>query len=79
MAEAILTLSQALIAPRRGANRRQLPHAASMGIAANTLARQAAMKAAKRQLQAQGLRHLTSPIASLSSEPRTTSPSTARS
>jgi hypothetical protein len=43
MAEAILSLAQAQLR-------------ASMGMAVNVLARQAAMKAAKRQFQARGLR-----------------------
>jgi hypothetical protein len=43
MAEAVLSLAQAQLR-------------ASMSLATNTLARQAAIKAAKRQLQAQGLR-----------------------
>jgi biotin-(acetyl-CoA carboxylase) ligase len=59
---AILTLSQALdrskagglIAPTRQRIDAQLR--ASMGMAVNVLARQAAIKATKRQLQAQGLK-----------------------
>jgi hypothetical protein len=52
---------------------------ASMGMAVNVLARQAAIKATKRQLQAQGLKPLTSPTVTLSSELSNTSPPTARS
>jgi hypothetical protein len=61
MAEATLTLSQALDRATSGQviapdSKRQAQLRASMGMAVNVLARQAAMKAAKRQLSAQGLR-----------------------
>jgi hypothetical protein len=57
MAEAILRLSQAL--DRAKAGEPLVPNpalTASMALATNVLARQAAIKAAKRQLQAQGFR-----------------------
>jgi hypothetical protein len=61
MAETILTLSQALDRAMSGQviapdSKRQAQVRASMGMAVNVLARQAALKAAKRQLQAQGLK-----------------------
>ena len=61
MAEAILTLSQALDRATSGPviapdSKRQAQVRASMGMAVNVLARQAALKEAKRQLQAQGLK-----------------------
>jgi hypothetical protein len=61
MAEAILTLSQALDRAMSGQviapdSKRQAQVRASMGMAVNVLARQAAIKATKRQLQAQGLK-----------------------
>ena len=61
MAEAILTLSQALDRATSGQviapdSKRQAQVRASMGMAVNVLARQAALKEAKRQLQAQGLK-----------------------
>jgi hypothetical protein len=61
MAEAILTLSQALDRATSGPviapdSKRQAQVRASMGMAVNVLARQAALKAAERQLEAQGLR-----------------------
>jgi hypothetical protein len=61
MAETILTLSQALDRAMSGQviapdSKRQAQVRASMSLATNTLARQAAIKAAKHQLQAQGLR-----------------------
>jgi hypothetical protein len=61
MAETILTLSQALDRAMSGQviapdSKRQAQVRASMSLATMTLARQAAIKAAKQQLQAQGLR-----------------------
>jgi hypothetical protein len=61
MAEAILTLSQALDRAMSGQviapdSKWQAQVRASMGMAVNVLARQAAIKATKRQLQAQGLK-----------------------
>ena len=61
MAEAILTLSQALDRATSGQviapdSKRQAQVRASMGMAVNVLARQAAIKATKRQLQAQGFK-----------------------
>jgi hypothetical protein len=61
MAEAILTLSQALDRAMSGQviapdSKRQAQVRASMGMAVNVLARQAALKVAKAKLQAQGLR-----------------------
>jgi len=61
MAETILTLSQALDRATSGQviapdSKRQAQVRASMGMAVNVLARQAALKAAERQLEAQGLR-----------------------
>jgi hypothetical protein len=58
MAEAILTLSQALDRATSGQAITPVNAtlAASMSLATHTLARQAALKAAKRQLQAQGFR-----------------------
>jgi hypothetical protein len=64
MAEATLTLSQALDRAKAGEpinaptpdSKRQAQVRASMSLATMTLARQAALKAAKAKLQAQGLR-----------------------
>jgi hypothetical protein len=62
MAEAILTLSQALDRAKAGepitpaCQRIDAQVRASMGMAVNVLAGQAAIKEAKRQLSAQGLR-----------------------
>ena len=61
MAEAILTLSRALDRATSGQviapdSKRQAQVRASMGMAVNVLARQAAIKVTKRQLQAQGLK-----------------------
>jgi hypothetical protein len=57
MAEAILILSQALDRAKAGEPiARNATLAASMSLATNVLAQQAALRAARRQLQAQGLR-----------------------
>jgi hypothetical protein len=61
MAEAILTLSQALDRATSGQviapdSKRQAQVRASMGMAVNVLARQAALKEAKHQLSARGFR-----------------------
>ena len=61
MAETMLTRTQALDRATSGQviapdSKRQAQVRASMGMAVNVLARQAALKEAKRQLSAQGLR-----------------------
>ena len=82
--EAILTLSQALDRATSGQviapdSKQQAQVRASMGMAVNVLARQAAIKAAKANSKPKASGPRTSHIATLSSEPKPILPTTARS